>query len=573
MLNVFMVYEVNPPTWFYLSLLMVVGIFFKFRRVWSIRNLDLLVLSLLSPGLLLISYGYCSVGYPCVLAVSFLLMFRMLCDPLMVRRPLLDVNLSRGGMVFSCVALTVFLIASTFLTNWRNPVTPQMANMQQLVTRQLNERILEYMQKQNEQALVGLGNKQELKPATTAEGSKAENAGTLESTGSAETLVVPDPRGTQDPTDKKTPQVLALPTHGPGLPFFTTFADQSRQFLFEELRRERLLELSASGSEGTAGTVGGLSGFVAEMNGSRAPGNQNGTAGTLSQNTTNSPLSSGQGANSVKVGSEFPLINPQNQAVHERLPLRAYWATQLLVIFSQLAILWGIIMVGWIHFENFNTGVAAATLYLLLPYSSQMPTQLEHIVPAALIIWAIFSYRIPALSGVLIGIAAALVFYPVALIPLWCAFYWSRGRNWFLATSLSCMAALILLAIPLAGGLDAFTTQLQGMFGVATHFQQDLWNWDAHCMMLRMPVIVVYAMMVVALAFWPAQKNLGTLLSSSAALMVGVQFCLPFQGGLYMAWFLPLMILVVMRPNLEDRIAIRAISSKRPAFSKTTSIP
>ena len=78
MLNVFMVYEVNPPTWFYLSLLMVVGIFFKFRRVWSIRNLDLIVLSLLSPGLLLISYGYCSVGYPCILAVSFLLMLRML---------------------------------------------------------------------------------------------------------------------------------------------------------------------------------------------------------------------------------------------------------------------------------------------------------------------------------------------------------------------------------------------------------------------------------------------------------------------------------------------------------------
>ena len=551
MLNVFMVYEINPPTWFYLSLLMVVGIFFKFRRVWSIRNLDLLVLSLLSPGLLLISYGYCSVGYPCVLAVSFLLMFRMLCDPLMVRRPLLEVNLSRGGMVFSGIALTVFLIASTFLTNWRNPVTPQMANMQQLVTRQLNERILEHMQKQCEQALSGLGNEQELKPATPAESSKAENAGTLENTGSAETLVVPDPRGTQEPTDKKAPPVLALPTHGPGLPFFTTFADQSRQFLFEELRRERLLNLSTTGNDGT-----------------------NGSQEVPSQNASSS-LAPVPGTSSVKVGAEFPLVNPQNQAAHERLPLRAYWATQLLVIFSQLAILWGILMVGWIHFENFNTGVAAATLYLLLPYSSQMPTQLEHIVPAALIIWAIFSYRIPALSGVLIGIASALVFYPAALIPLWCAFYWSRGRNWFLATSLSCMVALILLAIPLAGGLDAFTTQLRGMFGVALQSQgaiNSLWNWDAHCMMLRMPVIVVYAMMVVALAFWPAQKNLGTLLSSSAALMVGVQFCLPFQGGLYMAWFLPLMILVVMRPNLEDRIAIRAISSKRPAYSKATSI-
>ena len=48
---------VDPATWFYLSSLLMIGLFFKFGRVWSIRNLDLLLLMLLAPGLLFIHYG------------------------------------------------------------------------------------------------------------------------------------------------------------------------------------------------------------------------------------------------------------------------------------------------------------------------------------------------------------------------------------------------------------------------------------------------------------------------------------------------------------------------------------
>ena len=34
-------YRVNPTTWFYLSSLLSIALFFKFNRVWSVRNLDL----------------------------------------------------------------------------------------------------------------------------------------------------------------------------------------------------------------------------------------------------------------------------------------------------------------------------------------------------------------------------------------------------------------------------------------------------------------------------------------------------------------------------------------------------
>ena len=56
------------------------------------------------------------------------------------------------------------------------------------------------------------------------------------------------------------------------------------------------------------------------------------------------------------------------------------------------------------------------------------------------------------------------------------------------------------------------------------------------------------------LAIWPAQKNLGTLISCSGAVMVATQFWHGFGGGLYMGWYLPLLLLTIFRPNLEDRI-------------------
>jgi hypothetical protein len=45
-------YRVNPTTWFYLASLLSVAVFFKFNRVWSVRNFDLAGLILFAPGLL-----------------------------------------------------------------------------------------------------------------------------------------------------------------------------------------------------------------------------------------------------------------------------------------------------------------------------------------------------------------------------------------------------------------------------------------------------------------------------------------------------------------------------------------
>src|SRR5215471_19093320 len=47
----------NAATWFYFSLLLGIALFFKFSRLLSVRNVDVLTLFLLVPGLLLLQEG------------------------------------------------------------------------------------------------------------------------------------------------------------------------------------------------------------------------------------------------------------------------------------------------------------------------------------------------------------------------------------------------------------------------------------------------------------------------------------------------------------------------------------
>src|SRR5690606_8598374 len=92
--------RVDATSWAYLSALLMIALFFKFNRIFSVRNLDLLILLLLSPALLAVKWGQDNVppgegdtveyvGYLWLFSVSGILLIRSLWDSAMVRRPLL----------------------------------------------------------------------------------------------------------------------------------------------------------------------------------------------------------------------------------------------------------------------------------------------------------------------------------------------------------------------------------------------------------------------------------------------------------------------------------------------------
>ncbi len=82
---------------------------------------------------------------------------------------------------------------------------------------------------------------------------------------------------------------------------------------------------------------------------------------------------------------------------------------KLMAILAHLAVVLGIVMIGYHHFGNVKMGVGVATLYLMLPYTAQMTGRVEHVIPAALLIWAIYFYRRPLAAGMFIGLASGVV--------------------------------------------------------------------------------------------------------------------------------------------------------------------
>src|SRR5262249_32301415 len=108
-----------------------------------------------------------------------------------------------------------------------------------------------------------------------------------------------------------------------------------------------------------------------------------------------------------------------------------FWVSRILSLACHLAVVLGLIFVGGWHFSDWHGGMAAAALYQLLPYTALDITQWQHVWPMALIVWAVFAYRIPTLSGSLLGLAAATSYFPILLLPVWGSFYWRRGAGRF----------------------------------------------------------------------------------------------------------------------------------------------
>ena len=77
-----------------------------------------------------------------------------------------------------------------------------------------------------------------------------------------------------------------------------------------------------------------------------------------------------------------------------------------------LAVVLALIVIGYWHFENVKMGIGAALLYLMLPYTAQMTGHVDHVLPAALLLWAVVLYRRPLLAGILIGAGGTVAATP-----------------------------------------------------------------------------------------------------------------------------------------------------------------
>lgn len=167
---------------------------------------------------------------------------------------------------------------------------------------------------------------------------------------------------------------------------------------------------------------------------------------------------------------------------------------KVLAISAHLAIVVGVVLIGSRHFGNLRSGVGCASLYLLLPYTAQMTGRVDHALPAALLLWAVLMYRRPLAAGIFLGLAAGLVYYPLFLLPLWCSFYWQRGVRRF---SIGVVVTLVVLVALLTfGGTESLLEHFRRMFGLflPTKEPRGIWGlgWDPRW---RLPVIVAFGIL------------------------------------------------------------------------------
>lgn len=247
-----------------------------------------------------------------------------------------------------------------------------------------------------------------------------------------------------------------------------------------------------------------------------------------------------------------------NGAAHDKPVVIEEIAPRVLAVLSHLAVVVGLVVLGRMHFGDLQIGVAMATMYLLLPCTAYDVGQVNQVLPAALILWAFVAYRRPMVAGTLMGLACGTLFFPLFLLPLWAAFYDQRGALRF-TLALAIVAAVLLGSLVLTSAdANSFTRQIIGSID---------WNlllfygggsegfWGVHNEPYRIPVFVTFVLLLVVLTFWPRDKTLEHLISHSAAIVLATQFWYSRQGGVYLLWYLPLMLLVVFRPRLTQHVA------------------
>jgi hypothetical protein len=237
------------------------------------------------------------------------------------------------------------------------------------------------------------------------------------------------------------------------------------------------------------------------------------------------------------------------------------WAVAALAFAGHIVVVVELVLVAWRHFQDVAAGMAAATFYLMLPYTGFYVGQAPHVLPMALFLGTILLYRRPTLCGAMLGIAGAATYFPLFTLPIWVSFYRQRGVGRFLAACILTLAAGL--------GYLAFTLWLRDELVDSLKLALETTAWqpwlppgDAEGFWAktvpwayRIPIFILFLSFVLTTTIWPAPKNLAHVIALSAGIFISLQWWGADQGGVHVLWYVPLLLLMVFRPNLHDRVA------------------
>lgn len=219
------------------------------------------------------------------------------------------------------------------------------------------------------------------------------------------------------------------------------------------------------------------------------------------------------------------------------------------VLFDVIAVL-GMMALGWI-LSGARLAVALALAWSAFPFTAYaLESNSNDSLVAAMLIWGLVAARRPFGRGVLLGLALATKFAPAVLLPLWSRSPFprarSQGRLAFLAGL--CTAALLTGWVLFLDGLDgvrAFWSRTLGyQFGRDSPFS--IWGQYPALRPLQIALLGLVVLAALAVFRFPKRMDLVQFAAISGALMIGMQLTLTHWFYLYIPWFIPFAILVVV---------------------------
>jgi len=233
-------------------------------------------------------------------------------------------------------------------------------------------------------------------------------------------------------------------------------------------------------------------------------------------------------------------------------------AARAVVALAHLLTIAGLAVVGIRLLGGTQAALALAVLYAVLPYTMHAMHMTHHVLLGMVLVWALACCTGAFLSGAILGLAVLVNWQMVLLVPLWAGFHRQRGLSAF-AVALGLML-LVGLAPTLVTGGNILKLLEQSVlhsadgglasFAPGASAGEGFWKYHASPS-LRLPAGIALAVAAVLLFFWPKAQSPTRLAALSAVLLLGLQFCLPAGGGTYILWYMPFLLVVVLRGGGE----------------------
>jgi len=166
---------------------------------------------------------------------------------------------------------------------------------------------------------------------------------------------------------------------------------------------------------------------------------------------------------------------------------------------------------------------------------------------AALLVFALVVLRTPPLRGLMLGLATAAKFVPLALAPL----MWSgtgeeerRSRTVFAGTLVLVMAAAVLPYLPDGGLREFYDTTIGHQLGRQSPFS--LWGLHPSLTWLQTTLKLLAASLAVAVAFVPRRRSVRQVAALGAAVLIAVELTATHWFYFYLVWFAPLAFVAIL---------------------------